>query len=116
MHPAGIILEMLGRLFALAVTQKAIECRRGHFTRPWPFIPDISPEPRGLGFTRTWGKQLDWSIIRENGLTAEHMALNGLGQRLQQGGGFADPIGEGRAVEVDALTLEYLRDWRYNGK
>jgi hypothetical protein len=37
------------------------------------------------------------------------MALDGIGQRLQQGGGLADPIGKGRAVEIDTLTPEDLR-------
>jgi hypothetical protein len=29
--------------------------------------------------------------------------------RLQQGGGLADPIGKGRAVEIDTFALEDLR-------
>jgi hypothetical protein len=37
------------------------------------------------------------------------MALDGIGQRLQQGGGLADPIGQGRAVEIDTFALEDLR-------
>ena len=37
------------------------------------------------------------------------MALDGIGQRLQQGGGLADPIGKGRAVEIDTFALEDLR-------
>jgi hypothetical protein len=32
------------------------------------------------------------------------MAPDGIGQRLQQGGGLADPIGKGRAVEIDSFS------------
>ena len=36
------------------------------------------------------------------------MALDRLGQRFQQGCGLTDPTGEGRTVEIDAVTPEYL--------
>ena len=36
------------------------------------------------------------------------MASDGIGQRFQKGSGFANPIGEGRAVEVEAITVEDL--------
>ena len=36
------------------------------------------------------------------------MASDGLGQRFQKGSGFANSIGEGGAVEVEAFTVEDL--------
>ena len=52
-HPPGIVLEMFGWLFTFSVTREAVERRRRRFTRPGPFIPRISPEPRGLCLSRT---------------------------------------------------------------
>ena len=37
------------------------------------------------------------------------MTLNGVSQWFEQSRGFADPIGQRRAVKVDAFTLEDLR-------
>ena len=36
------------------------------------------------------------------------MAPDGVGQRFQQGRGLADPVGEGRTIEVEPLTVEDL--------
>ena len=36
------------------------------------------------------------------------MAPDGIGQRFQQGGALADPIGQGGAVDIQPLTVEDL--------
>ena len=36
------------------------------------------------------------------------MATDGIGQRFQQGGGLADPVGQGGAVEIEAFAVEDL--------
>ena len=36
------------------------------------------------------------------------MARDGVRQRFEQGGGFTNPVGQGGAVQIDPLALEYL--------
>ena len=36
------------------------------------------------------------------------MATDGIGQRFQKGGGLADPVGQCRAIKIEAFAVEYL--------
>ena len=47
-----------------------------------------------------------WLTIGEEGLAGQHMAPDGIGQGLQQRRRLADPAGQRRAVEFDALAGE----------
>ena len=40
-------------------------------------------------------------VVGEDGLARQHMALDRVGQRLQQSRRLADPISQGRAVKID---------------
>ncbi len=79
------------------------------FTSPRAFVPHVSPKPRGFGFAGTRVKQLDRRIISKDGLSVQNMPPDGIGQRLQQVRGFANPIGQCGTIKIDALALEDLR-------
>lgn len=108
MHPAVEAGEVILRMLALSVAGEAIPGRRGRRPGPWPFVPGIGPEPRRLCLSSAGRQHAHRRVIGEDRRGRQDVAADRIGQRLQQGGGFADPVGQGGAVEVEAVTLEDL--------
>jgi len=52
---------------------------------------------------------LDRGVICEDGLSDLHMAANRIGQRFQTRGRAANPVGQGRAIDVDPFAGIDLR-------
>ena len=106
MHPAVEAGEVVLRVLTLAVAGEAIPGGRGRRAGPGPLVTGIGPEPGGPGLASARRQHLHRRVVGEDRLGREDMAADRIGQRLQQGGGLADPVGQGRAVEVEAVTLE----------
>src|SRR3954453_8440964 len=96
-------------MLALAIDGEPIAGAGRIRTMPGPLVADIGPDPRRLGVAIARRLQLDRGVIGEDRLTAQDMTADRVGQRLQQRRRLADPVGQGRAVEVDAFALEDLR-------
>ncbi len=99
---------MFGRVLALSIDGEPIPGGWWIIARPGTLVANIGPDPGGLGLAVARRLHLDRGVIREDRLAALNMAPDRIGQRLQQGRRFADPIGQGRAIQVNAVTVEYL--------
>ena len=105
-HPAVEPGEMNLRVLALAITGVPIPVRGRGIAAPRPFVAGKGPKPCGLGLAV--GQHADRRVIGKDRLCRQDVAADGIGQRLQQGCRLADPIGQGRSVEVEAFTVEDL--------
>lgn len=76
--------------------------------RPRAVITGVGPEPGGLGLAGAGGEHAHGRIVGEDRLGRQDMAADRVGQRFQQGGGLANPVGKGRSVEVEPLAVEDL--------
>ena len=95
-------------MLALAIDGEPIAGGRRIRAVPGPLVADIGPDPRRPGLAVARRLQLDRRVVGEDRRTAQDVAPDRVGQRLQQRRRLADPVRQGRAVEVDALTLEDL--------
>ena len=93
---------------------------------PGALVPTVSPKACRLGLagaplTKTGGEHRDRGIVGKDRLPRQHMpppsrrlhaiafrAMDGVCERLQQSGGFAHPIRQRRAVDVEPVALEDL--------
>ena len=99
---------MVLRMLPFPISREAIpRCRRRR-AAPGALVAGIGPEPGGLGSARAGRQHPDRRVVGEDRLGREHVPPDGVGQRLQQGGGLADPVGERGAVEVQPLAFEDL--------
>src|SRR5262245_52221203 len=78
-------------------------------SEPGPLVADVGPDPRRPGAALAWRLQLDRGVVGEDRLTAKNVAADGIGDRLEQSRGLADPVTKGLAIEIDAVALENLR-------
>ena len=108
MHPAAEAGEMILGVLALAVAGEPIPGGRWGIAAPRAFIAGIGPEPCRLGLAGAGGEHADRRVIGEDRLGRQDMAADGIGQGFQQGGGLADPVGQGRAVEIEPFAVEDL--------
>jgi len=72
------------------------------------FIAPAGPQSRGLGLACSGGQHCDWGIVCKYGLARQHMPPDRVSQRLQQGGRFAHPIRQGRAIQIKPFAAEDL--------
>ena len=105
-HPPGEAFKMALRMHRLAVGREAVPGRRRRGAVPGPFVPDVGPDPAGRRPAGARRQQLDRGVVGEQGPAGQHIAPDGIGQRLQQRRRLADPAGERRAVEIDAIAGE----------
>lgn len=94
----------------LGATIRAVKVdrRRWISPAPGPLIAGIDPEPAGLGAAAAGIEHRDWGVIGEQRLRGEDMLGEPCLQRLQLPAGAADPVRQGRAVELDAVAGEDL--------
>jgi hypothetical protein len=105
-------------MLALSVAGEAIPGSRGCRAAPRAFIAGIGPEPCGLRLAGAGGQHADRRVIGKDRLGRQDMATDGLGQRFQQGCRLADPVRQGRSVEVDTFPVEDLAlaiEWQMVG-
>jgi hypothetical protein len=96
--------------WALGPAIGAVEIDRGRWigSAPGPVVAGIDPEPAGLGATPARIEHRDRGVIGEQLLRAEDVFGEPLLQRRQPPADTADPVGECRAVDLDAMPGEDL--------
>jgi hypothetical protein len=97
-------LEMGKRAFGLAVGRVDVGHRGRIGTTPRSIIPGTGPQLAALGSASTKIEDGCGSLVREQLGRTSHMLDKPLVQELQEPGRLADPVGQRRAVECDALA------------
>ncbi len=106
-HPALVPGQVFGGVLALAIDGELIPCRWWVGAAPWPFVANIGPDPGGLAFAGALHLHLQGGVVGKDRLAALNMAPDHISQWFQQCRRFADPVGQGRAVEINAVAIEY---------
>ena len=88
----------------LAVAVARIEEHRGRRVRAGerPVVPDIGPQPADDGLVL--GQHRHGGVVAMQALGGKHVAADQLDERRQARGAGADPIRQGRHVELDAFA------------
>ena len=107
-HPAAEVGEVILRVLAFAVTGEAIPGCRWRGAAPRPFVAGIGPEPCRLGLSGAGRQHADGRVVGEDRLGRQDMAADGIGQGFQQGRALADPVGQCRAIQIEAFAAEDL--------
>ena len=85
-----------------------IDGRRRIESTPRPIVAGINPEPAGFGTTATGVEHRDRGIVGEQLLRGKDVLGEPCLQRLQPPDGAANPVGERRTIQLDALPGEDL--------
>src|SRR5262245_44821349 len=96
-------------MLALAIDGEPVAGSGRAGSEPGALVTNVGPDPCRPGAALAWRLQLDRGVVGEDRLTAQNVAADGIGDRLEQGRGLADPVTKGRAIELDAVALENLR-------
>jgi hypothetical protein len=109
LEDAGEAGKMRDRLRRLSIGRIDIGDRRRVGSAPRPVVPRIGPELAGLGAASAWVEHRGRRLVGEQLRRRPEVGENALANRTQVEGGAADPVGERRAVEAQALALVNLR-------
>ena len=105
MHDARVAPEVGGRMGTLAIHAELVPSTGRGLTAPRPFVADIAPHPRGLGFARLAPSlHLDRGVVCEQRMTDAHQLADMVGQRFQERRRSPNPIGQRRPVQIDLLA------------
>ena len=96
-------------VLALAIDAVAIIDRRGRGRSPGPLIAHDHPEPTRPGAAAAWVLDGDRGVIGMHSLSGADVLADGLGDRGHQPGGPADPVSQGRAIQLHALARVNIR-------
>ena len=100
--------QMSSRPLGPAIRTVEIDRRRRIGSAPGPVIAGVDPEPAGLGAAAAGIEHRDRRVVGEQRLRGEDVLGEPGLQRLQPPDGSADPVGERRAIQLDALPGEDL--------
>ena len=100
---------MVARPLALAVGAVAVERRRRPGPGPGSGVDGVDPEARDPGPAEPGRQHVDRRVVGVQHRARHDVGADQLGQRCQPPGGMADPIGQGDAVDVDALARQDRR-------
>jgi len=104
LQDAGEVTEMgLGPL-ALAVSGIDIGHHRRIFAAPWSIVAGIGPELAGLGPTAPGIEHRRRRLVGEQPLGSSQSLQDVISQGAQIPGCLANPVGQGRAIELDVLA------------
>ena len=104
LQETGEAREVLGRVFPAPVWAVEVSgCRRRRATER-PIVTDIDPQPPGFGSSEPRRKHRDCRVVAMDLLGGEDMVADPIDDRLQQPDRLADPVAQGRAVEVEAVA------------
>ena len=101
LQEATEVRQVPRRMFAAAIGAVEVDGRRRRGATEGPIVPHIHPEPPGLGPAET-GRQ-HRRVVAVDLLGREHVPPDPLDDRLQQPGRLADPLAQGRTIEIDAV-------------
>ena len=96
------------RVLALAVGRVAEQRRRRSRPGKWPLVADIDPQPPGLRLAGARRQNRHRRIVNVQGLRSHDLGGEHVDQRLQRRRRRADPAGQGRGFQADALAGEDL--------
>ena len=100
---------MVARPFALAVGAEAVIGGRRSAALPRPLIDHIGPDAPGPGSPEARGEHRDRRVIGVDDLRRHDVGPDHRRQRRYPPGGMADPIGQGRAFDLDAFARQDRR-------
>ena len=104
LHDARPGNEYLARILAVARGRVVKQCRRRPLAAERPIVAHVDPEPARARLDL--GEHLYGGVVDIQALGGEHVPAK-LGEDGVEGcDASADPVGEGRDVELDALTGE----------
>src|SRR5262249_31590849 len=96
--------EMRPAVLAFAVGRVLVEYRRRRRPSMRSLIAQVHPEAAGLGLALTRSEHWKRGVVGVDHASRHHVLAHLFGQRLQQPGRLAHPVGKLRTVEVDALA------------
>ena len=108
LQDAAESFEVSGRTLGLAIGAVEVDGRRRIGPAPGPVVARVDPQPAGLGAAAAGIEHRDRRVVGEDLARCEHMRGQARLQRLQPPAGAADPVRQGRAVELDAVAGEDL--------
>ena len=104
LQETGEAREVLGRVFPAPVWAVEVSgCRRRRATER-PIVTDIDPQPPGFGSSEPRRKHRDCRVVAMDLLGCKHVVADALDDRLQQPDCLADPVAQGRAVEIEPVA------------
>ena len=92
----------------LAIGAIEIDRSRRVWSAPGTIVTGIDPKPAGLGAAAAGIKHRDRGVVGKQLLRCEDVLSESHLQRLQPPAGAADPVGKGRAIQLDALARKNL--------
>ena len=101
--------QMITRPLTAAIGTKAVIGGGGPLALPRPLIDDISPQPPGPGLAVARRQHRYWRVVGVNDWRRQDMDADQLGQRRHPPGGMPDPVGQGGALDLDALARQDRR-------
>jgi hypothetical protein len=100
--------QMRGGTLGAAIGTVEIDGRRRIGSVPGPVIAGVDPEPAGLGAAAARIEHGDRRVVSEQRLRGEDVFGEPCMQRLQPPDGPANPIGECRPIQLNAVPRENL--------
>ena len=107
-HPAAEASEVILGVLTFPISREPIPGGGRGRAIPGAFVAGIGPEPCRLGLSRAGGEHADRRVVGEDRLGRQDMTPDGIGEGFQQGGGLADPVGQCRAIQIEAFAVEDL--------
>src|SRR5579863_8441185 len=104
LQDAGEVSQMCPRPLALAIRAVAEEHRWSIGAARRAIIAHISPQSSLLGAAATWAEDRHRSVITMDLVGAEYVAANRVYQGHEQRTAITDPVGESRAIEIEAVS------------
>jgi hypothetical protein len=103
------VSEMRHRSPRFPVRREQIDRRRWGGTAPWPLVAGIDPEPSCICSSSARIEDRDRRVVGKEMVGGEHVFAQSLVQRFQPPARAANPSGQCRAPEIDAMPGKDLR-------
>ena len=110
----GVAGQMPARMLAAAVARVEEDRRRRRRAAERPVVAHIGPEPAGDGLA-SWPAPAPWCRRRGCARRRAHARRISVDQRRQRRRAGADPVGQRRDVEIDALAGDSVSLCRFSG-
>src|SRR6202041_4176552 len=88
----------------LAVGREDIDRRRWVGSAPTALLAGIDPQAPGLGSPASWIEHRNRRVVGEQMVAGKHLLAQSSMQRFEPPAGPADPAGQRRAFQIDAVA------------